>query len=161
MADRPAVDASPLIFLARARLLDLLRLVAEEIVVPQPVAEEIARRGSDDPTAEALARSEWLIVDSPPDAPPAIQSWDLGPGESAVLSWCLHGFGPEAIVDDLAARRCAHSLGIPVRGTLGLVLLGKQRGRLPAARPILELMRQSGMYLSDRVLERALRTVGE
>ena len=69
--------------------------------------------------------------------------------------------GTEAIVDDLAARRCAHALGVPVRGTLGLVLLGKERRRLPAARPVLEFMRQAGMYLSDRVMERALRMVGE
>ena len=55
MADRPAVDASPLIFLARARLLDLLQLVAAEVVVPAPVAAEIARRGPDDATAQALA----------------------------------------------------------------------------------------------------------
>jgi predicted nucleic acid-binding protein len=65
------------------------------------------------------------------------------------------------VVDDLAARRCAQALGIPVRGTLGLVLLGKRRGRLAAARPVLESLRRAGMYLSDSVMNRALRAVGE
>lgn len=161
MAERPAVDASPLIFLARARLLDLLQLVADELVVPEPVAAEIARRGPDDPAAQALAGADWLTVVPPPETPLAIQAWDLGPGESAVLSWCIRRPGTEAIVDDLAGRRCAHALEIRVRGTLGLILLGKQRGRLPAARPVLEFMRGAGMYLSDRVMERALRIVGE
>ncbi len=64
-------------------------------------------------------------------------------------------------MDDLAARRCARSLAIPVRGTLGLVLIAKQRKLIPAARPVLEQLRQAGMYLSDSVLNRALEKVGE
>jgi predicted nucleic acid-binding protein len=85
----------------------------------------------------------------------------LGAGESAVLTWGYVNPGTEVIVDDLAARRCAAALGIPVRGTLGLVLTAKQQGILPAARPVLEQLRLSGMYLSDRVMNQALALVGE
>lgn len=120
MADPPAVNASPLIFLTRAGLLDLLRLAASEIVIPAPVAEEIQRRGPSDPAAQAIASLDWLRVVEAPKISPMIQAWDLGPGESAVLSWCFARPGVGAIVDDLAARRCADALGIPVRGTLGL-----------------------------------------
>jgi predicted nucleic acid-binding protein len=161
VAEPPAVDASPLIFLSRAGLLDLLQLVSPEIVVPRPVASELARRGAEDPAARALSATGWLQIVEPPPASPRIQAWDLGPGESSVLAWCFARPGTEAIIDDLAGRRCASTLHIPVRGTLGLVLLGRRRGKLPAARPILESMRRAGMYLSDRVLDRALETVGE
>ena len=64
-------------------------------------------------------------------------------------------------MDDLPARRCADSLGIPTRGTLGLVLIAKQRGVISEAKPIVERLRQSGMYLSDAVVNRALSMVGE
>ena len=161
MADRAAVNASPLIFLARAGLLDLLQLAAPEVVVPAPVADEISRRGHTDPAARALISLNWLTVVDGPGIPSVIQSWDLGPGESAVLSWCHARPGVEAIVDDLAARRCAEALGLPVRGTLGLVLLGKRHGRLATARPVLDSLRASGMHLSDHVMDRALRLVGE
>lgn len=161
VADHPAVNASPLIFLTRAGLLDLLQLVALEIVVPAPVADEIRRRGPSDPAAQAIASIDWLRVVDALEVPPMIQAWDLGPGESAVLAWCSATLGVEAIVDDLAARRCAHAFGIPVRGTLGLVLLGKNRGRLAAARPVLESLRGAGMYLSHSTMDRALRMVGE
>ena len=90
-----------------------------------------------------------------------VQAWDLGHGESSVLAWALTNPGTLAILDDLAARRCAATLRIPVRGTLGLVLVAKQRGRIEAARPVLEAMRGSGMYRSDSVLSRALALVGE
>jgi predicted nucleic acid-binding protein len=65
-------------------------------------------------------------------------------------------------VDDLAApRRCAATLGIPVRGTLGLILTAQRRGVIPQARPALENLRRSGMYLSDHILNQALKLVDE
>ncbi|HEY2976265.1 MAG TPA: hypothetical protein VGJ48_27365 [Pyrinomonadaceae bacterium] len=105
--ERPAVNASPLIFLARAELLDLLQLVSSEVIVPAPVLTEIQRRGPGDVTVRALADSPWLVVAQPPPTPPEIQAWALGHGESSVLSWALAHPGTEAIIDDLAARRCA------------------------------------------------------
>lgn len=161
MADRLAVNVSPLIFLSKGGLLDLLKLAGEEIIVPEAVATEIQRRGATDPTVQALEGTPWLVIVETPPVPALIQSWDLGPGESSVLAWAHAHPGTEAIVDDLAGRRCAAALGIPVRGTLGLVLTAKQRGIIPAARPVLEKLRQSGMYLSDRVLNQALALVGE
>jgi len=90
-----------------------------------------------------------------------ILAWDLGKGESSVLAWAHAHPGTEVIIDDLSGRRCAASLGIPVRGTLGLVLAAKKRGIIPMARPVLESLRQSGMYLSQRVMDRALLLVDE
>lgn len=161
MAERPAVNASPLIFLTRAGLLDLLQLAAPELVVPEAVAGEILQRGPNDPTAQAISHTAWLSVIQTPAVPASIQAWALGAGESAVLAWAHAHPGTEAILDDLPARRCAAAHGIPVRGTLGLVLLAKQRGHVGAARPILLQMRQAEMYLSDRVMNQALKLVGE
>lgn len=161
MAERPAVNASPLIFLSRASLLDMLRLEAKEIVVPEPVAEEIRRRGSDDPAALSLEKTAWLKVTQATQIPDIIRAWELGEGEASVLAWGHANAGTVVIVDDLAARRCAATLGIPVRGTLGLILTAKKRGAIPQARPVLEKLRQSGMYLSDRVLNQALKLIDE
>jgi predicted nucleic acid-binding protein len=157
----PAINTSPLIFLTKGGFLHLLQIVSPEIIVPQAVATEIQAYGQTDLTAMALAATSWLVVVATPPVPPIIQSWDLGPGESAVLTWAYVNTGTEVILDDLAARRCAVALGIPVRGTLGIVLTAKQRGAIPAARPVLEQLRLCGMYLSDRVMNQALALVGE
>jgi predicted nucleic acid-binding protein len=161
VAEPAVVNASPLIFLSRAGLLDLLQLVSSEIIVPEIVASEIEIRGKSDPTAQAIANTAWLVVTQTPPVPTQIQSWGLGPGESSVLAWAHDHPGSEAIIDDLAARRCAAAFNIPVRGTLGLALIAKQRGRIPSARAVLEQLRQVGMYLSDHVMNEALALVGE
>jgi predicted nucleic acid-binding protein len=160
LADVAAVNASPLIYLTEAGRLELLRLAGEEVVVPEAVAQQVRRWGHDDPAARALATTPWLREVADAVVHPSIQVWDLGPGETAVLSWALvhHGL---AILDDMAARRCAAAHHLPVRGTLGLVLAAKRKGLIPAARPVLDELRQAGMYLADSLLNRALSLVGE
>lgn len=161
MAEPPVVDASPLIVLTRAGHLDLLRSGGQHVLVPKAVASEILAYGASDPTAVALERTEWILTVEVEAMPPDVARWDLGRGESEVLAWAVANPGTEAIVDDLAARRCAATLGVPVRGTVGLVLLAKRDGRVGRARPVLQQLRAAGMYLSDETLERALELVGE
>jgi predicted nucleic acid-binding protein len=161
VAEPAVVNASPLIFLSRAGLIDLLQLISSEVIVPEAVASEIEVRGKSDPTAKILAKTSWLVGTQTPSVPPQIQAWGLGPGESSVIAWAHAHKGCEAIIDDLAGRRCAAAFNIPVRGTLGLVLIAKQRGHISSARELLHQLRQAGMYLSDRVLNEALERVGE
>lgn len=161
MAEQFAVNASPLIFLTQAELLDLLRMVGDTGVIPAAVMRELEAGVHIHDTARVVRETPWLTVVETLEPVESIQVWDLGAGESGVLAWVLNHPGTEAVVDDLQARRCAATLGLPVRGTLGLVITAKQRGRIPAARPVIEQLRDAGMYLSDRVLNFALKKVGE
>lgn len=162
LAEPFIVNTSPLIHLAEAGLLQLLADAAPSVWVPEPVAQEIRTYGTGDPTAQALATETWLEVRPVPDVRlPQVLAWDLGAGESAVLELAWSCPGATAVIDDLAGRRCAESLGLPLRGTVGLVLAAKQAGRLTSARSVLERLKESGMYLSDGVLQRALRLVDE
>jgi predicted nucleic acid-binding protein len=160
MADA-VVNASPLIYLSRARLLDLLKLAGDRVLVPGAVADEILARGPADPTAAAIRSTSWLSSVASPTVPPAILAWDLGDGESSVLAWAHAHSGCRAVIDDLQARRCGEALGIPLRGTLGLVLRAKAVGVIPEARPVLDRLRAAGMYLSDSVMNTALGKIGE
>ena len=75
--------------------------------------------------------------------------------------WLAATSGTDAIIDDLAGRKCGLSLNLHVRGTLGLVLLAKKKGMIPECRPVMEDLMRGGMYLSRRVLDEALKRVGE
>jgi predicted nucleic acid-binding protein len=138
-----------------------MRLAGEPVLIPRAVVDEVERFGETNSAAAFLRKADWIKIVDPGPPPDLVARWDLGRGESAVLAWAYQHPATTAVLDDLAARRCARSLDIPVRGTLGLVLIAKQRGLIPAARPILEQLRQAGMYLSDSVFNRALETVGE
>lgn len=155
------VNASPLIHLAEAGRLDLLRDAGELIWVPEPVVAEVRKFGMEDPTARALAELAWISVRPAPPSPEDIMAWNLGPGESAVLALARATPASAAVIDDLAGRRCAESLPIPLLGTVGLVLLAKRDGRVSSARSVLDKLRERGMFLSDAVVEKALALVGE
>jgi predicted nucleic acid-binding protein len=119
------LDASPLILLGKISHLELLTALAESITIPEGVAAEIRQ--------QIDAATLWLDdVAShsirPVPIEPIVAAWDLGAGESEVLSWAVSNPGFEIIVDDQAARKCAISLSIPVRGTLGILLLAKRQG---------------------------------
>jgi predicted nucleic acid-binding protein len=161
MAETAIVNASPLICLSRAGLIDLLRQAAETVMVPMSVAREVLARGPTDITAGVLARTPWLAQVDDPEIPPSILGWDLGRGESAVLAWALAHPGARAIIDDLHGRRCAESIGIPLRGTVGLVLRARRSGIVHSARDAFEKLRAGGMFLSDRIVLDVLREVGE
>lgn len=71
------------------------------------------------------------------DPTPELAAWDLGAGETAVLSYALANPGWVAILDDGAARKCAVTFGIAVRGSLAVVILAKKRGLIPQAKQVL------------------------
>ncbi|MFI5460629.1 MAG: DUF3368 domain-containing protein [Isosphaerales bacterium] len=98
-----------------------------------------------------------------PPIPDFLRAWKLGAGETAVLALYLAEIGPhkDVVIDDWKARRRAEGLGIPVQGTLALLLMAKILGRIDAVRPLLERLRQSGMYLSDQLMHRVLKRAGE
>ena len=129
--------------------------------MPDDVLTEIEAHGVSDPAAVAVRSTAWLQVVSTPAIPNRVSSWSLGAGESAVLAVALETPDCEAILDDRGARRCATVLGLPARGSVGLVLAGKTAGAIPAARPVLEELLRAGLYLSRDFVDEALGLVGE
>ncbi|ELR97738.1 DUF3368 domain-containing protein [Gloeocapsa sp. PCC 73106] len=161
MTNFPVINTSPLIFLTKGGYLKLLKVLNEVIIVPKAVADEIMAYGEEDITYQQLKQNSWLQITPIENIPSIIQNWDLGQGESEVLAYSYLNQRPECIIDDLAGRRCAIALKIPVRGTLGIVLLAKQKGEISKAKPIIQELRKTGMYLSDAVISKALSLVGE
>ena len=155
------MDASPLIFLTRVGLLEVLREPAEVVIVPEAVFDEITRRGAADPAAAALMSTPWLESAASPPPSPALDAWNLGAGETAVLGVALAAPGSMVVLDDLAARRMARVLDIPFLGTLSLICVAKAIGLVPAVRPVLDELRRSGMYPSDRLAHHVLEQAGE
>lgn len=157
MSDTLVVNASPLIFLGNAGHLDLLRTSASRIVVPKAVFDEVTVTRHSDSAVAALVESDWIEHFAPIEVPASITEWDLGAGESAVIAVALKITGSRPVIDDLAGRRCALSVGLNVMGTLGVVIAAYRRGEIEDPGQVLRDLRARGMWLSDAVIEGALR----
>ncbi|MEM1118771.1 MAG: DUF3368 domain-containing protein [Bacteroidota bacterium] len=153
-------DTSPLIALGRAGLLDLPDRLGVQAVVPEAVAAEVAAGDAGDPArlwVEAARGSPFPAV----TVAPVVAAWDLGPGESAALSYALARPGVAAVLDDRPARACARGLGVGVIGTLGVLALAKREGLVPVLRPVIERLIASGYHLGAGLVALVLEEAGE
>jgi predicted nucleic acid-binding protein len=53
------------------------------------------------------------------------------------------------------------ALGLPVVGTLGILIKAKQKGLLPAIRPQIKALLQANFYITPALYQHALALAGE
>jgi predicted nucleic acid-binding protein len=146
------VDSSPLITLYKSQLAELLPQLFGQIKVPPAVWQEVTT-AKDDIAARSLPQSKWIIQTEAIAINPLISSWDLGAGESEVLSYALAHPSNTVIIDDAAARRCAISLNISTLGTGGMIVLAKRRGLIPSVAEPIQALQNAGLWLSDSLVQ--------
>ena len=161
MVKRWVVNASPIISLTKIDRINLLHQLCDEMVIPQGVADEISLGGYHDSAVTWLQQAGKAFIQTAIEADLRVSGWDLGMGESQVLAWAIQHPGYEAIIDDLAARKAAKVLQVPVRGTLAVVVLAKQAGYISSAKKELESLIEVGLRISPAVLQQAITLAGE
>jgi hypothetical protein len=153
-------DASPLIMLARSGLVPVLIVVAGEVVAPEAVWDECVGDAAR-PGARALmaAREAGQI-----EVRPALWTGDLlpalGPGELAAIALAME-LGAPVLMDERLGRRVAALHGVHVVGSAAVLIRAKERGLIPALKPILEEWRSWGYFLGDALLQGVLARAGE
>ena len=133
--------------------LALLKALFEEVVIPPAVAREVAPRLMPPSWIRERALQQPIAVE--------VLRASLGPGESEAISLALEIHADRLIVDERAGRRVAEALGLRVAGVLGLLVLSKQRGFIPAVRPHLDSLLRVGFRADPGLVERILRRAGE
>lgn len=151
----------PLITLFKSKQFHLLPALFPQIVVPNAVWDEILAGGESDLAAQNLPTLDWITKTELLEVSPLVLAWDLGPGESEVLSFAFSNPDYTAIVDDAAARRCARSLGIKVIGTGGLLVLAKRKGLVESIIPCIQSLKDAGLWLSNELVEILKKAAGE
>lgn len=153
-------NTTPLIALSIVEQLPLLRDLYQEILIPPAVQEEVLRGGSRAGVAE-LKASKWIRVVELRDPGTADFLSDLDRGEAEVIALALESTAEAAILDEKLARKHARRLGVPLTGTLGVLLRAKKMSLISQIRPLVERIRRGGIRLSDAVIEEALRLADE
>lgn len=154
-------NTSPLQYLHQIGQLRILPALAGSIIVPISVQAELdagIAKGLDLPKIENL---NWIQIRAPISIKAASLITDLGPGESQVLMLALETPGSIALLDDGLARRVAIARGIPIKGTLGLLLDAKRAGHITVVKPSLDKLQDLGFRLAEPTRAAVLKLAGE
>lgn len=144
-------NSSCLIALELVGWLELLRGLYETVVVPSAVAHECGSR-----------LPAWFHVQPVRNQgmAPTLRL-GLGPGESEAIVLASEVSAERLILDDKKARRIAQQLGLPVTGTLAVLLRAKEQGLIPNVRDVLDDLAVAEFRVSDALIQDTLRRAGE
>lgn len=152
-------DSSPLIALSSVDRLDLMQLLFDEVIIPVSVHDEVMGQA-----AKIAAELPFFIRVEPiaAELPVRFLKLNLHTGESEAIALALERQIQGIILDDKRAREIASELGLKVIGTLGLLILAKQKGLLPNVRPIMaQIIERVNFRIAPSVLNRALSCIAE
>ncbi|MGK5093467.1 DUF3368 domain-containing protein [Deltaproteobacteria bacterium TL4] len=152
-------DSSPLIALASCQSLELLEQLYSTIKVPGVVFDEVTIEGKVEAKAlkaflknkvENIDLSNYLIFPSP-----------LGRGELEAMALYRKLSANKLLVDDLNARKVAKLNNISIIGSLGILLLAKDKKLIPEIKPRIDALKNSDIYISDGLILRTLKAAKE
>ena len=160
LVDKIVINASPLILLCNSDLSFVLPELFPEIIVPDAVWEEILNGSHLDLAAKMLPKLDWLKrAHITPSSD--ILRWDLGMGETDVLSFSLKNSDYTPVLDDMAAKKCAWSLGMPTMGTGTILILAKENGLIESVEESLAKLQYAGLWISESVIQMLKAKAGE
>ena len=155
-------NTSPLQYLHQIGELELLPRLFRHIVVPGAVETELAAGRALGHALPDVGALTWVDVRRDIRAPRTILAHgDLGAGEREVLWLATAIPGSMVFLDDSDARRAALALSIPVSGTLGILLLAKQKGMIGLVRPLLDRLESARFRMAPNLRASVLDRAGE
>lgn len=156
------VNTTPLITLALIGQVELLRLLYTQVLIPLAVQAEVLVGGPSGIGIADLQRADWIRVTALRDPRRAdLLLTDLDRGEAEVLVLAQEVKADLVIIDERLARRHAARLGLTLTGTMGVLLRAKNQGHVTAIRPLLEQLRQGGIWLSEEIVAETLQLAHE
>ena len=141
-------DTSCLIILSKIRELELLQQLFGNIVTTPEIAAEF------DETLPG-----WVEIISVQDKrKQQLFELQVDYGEASALALALEIENSSVIIDDYKARRLAQTLNIAYTGTIGIIILAKQKGIISSIKPILEKIKETNFRISaDLELQALIR----
>jgi predicted nucleic acid-binding protein len=122
------INTGPVLALAAAGHLQVLRELFAKVTVPYEVVQEIEAGGRTQFAREEFRAASWLDKRSGSiSLSPLLQS-TLDPGEAAVVALATSERIPTVAIDETVGRRIARLHGLTVTGSLGILIQAKQQG---------------------------------
>jgi len=149
------VNATPLIALSLIDQLALLNQLFDEVIIPSAVYQEVVGSGANKPGAIEIQNAQWIQIQSvEPTSNLEPLLLGLDSGELQVILLALSIKPDWVIIDEKLGRRVAQAMGLPVKGTVGILLAGFYAGYLskPEILDLLQQLTNRGIRLSSQVI---------
>jgi len=153
-------DSSPIIALALCGQLELLDKLFYDILIPQEVYDESTKDGKE-PTPIIKEWAVGKIIEVINRRNVNIFNETLDKGEAEAIALYLEKSADYLLIDEKKGRKTAIENKITVIGSIGVLLMAKQKGLLQSVKPSLDILRHSSTRISDFLYEQALRIAGE
>jgi hypothetical protein len=153
-------NTGPIIALSRIEHLFVLPALYKAILIPEAVRNELTARKA--PGAAQPRSAEWLQqrrVDSTTAVSLLRERLDAGEGEAIVLALDLEA--DVLLMDEARGRRIAKSRNLSLTGTLGVLLLAKEKGHIDRVAPLLDALEQNAFRMSQSLRAYVLQQAGE
>jgi predicted nucleic acid-binding protein len=153
---RAVVNSTPLIALSITGHFGVLKRLFDHVVVPISVYEEVVIQGQGRPGMKEVTGAYWLEKKAPNERislSPALLGLDQGELDVILLSQEIKA--DWALIDEKLGRKIAATLGIPVMGTLGILLAAYSAGFFSAkeADDALETLTVNSIRISPRLMK--------
>lgn len=152
-------DTSALVAIAACDGLHWLDELFTEVYVPHAVFQEATVPGK--PQADKLRgylQGKVFTIDLDDFV---INTQGLGQGELEAMALYKKQHADRLLLDDLKARKAALHNHIKIIGSVGILLLAKENGLIPAIKPYLAIIQQSDAHLGKDLIAYVLRIAGE
>jgi predicted nucleic acid-binding protein len=155
-------NTTPLIALSHVGHLSVLKRLYGEIIIPEAVYKELSVKKESVCKKAVDSSLDWIKVGHIQNQmAKAMYKTQLHEGEVEVMILSQEVEADVVIIDDANAKKYAKYLGLPVTGTLGVLIKAKREGYVDELKPILYQMTEHGIYLSPKLIELCLKQVGE
>lgn len=153
-------NTGPLIALAGAGHLELIKHFWSRVLVPEAVDMEI-RRGQKGLGLNAYLQADWIEVKDPGLIDPLLLT-EIDSGEAAVISLALKEQADKVLIDERKARKIARLVyNQNVIGTVRVLIQSKQEGLIPSIKEVINQMRTNGYWIHEAIIEYALQMANE
>lgn len=155
------IDTAGLIALAQLELLASVGRRFGQLLVPRGVFDEAT--GESRPGADAIrlaADENTIRIVDPPIEQRAQAILALGAGEVATIELAA-SVGGVAVLDDRDARRIAHQRGLPLTGTVAILVRLRQIGAIGSLAEALAQLESIGFRTTDELRAWAVEAAGE
>jgi len=153
-------DTSPLIFLSKIERIFIVFQLYPKVVIPPAVSSEIFEsRRKPENILRHLVEDDKILRRAPAKEMLQRVPHEFGRGEREAIALALELSQSLLITDDAQARKFARNHGLPLTGTIGILLEAYQRQIVPPTVHDIDRLVEAGLWMHENFYNRIIQVV--